>query len=494
MKNKGSISSRGIFWKITLILLGLLIVIGFVYVFITATFAESYVQERNQRLNAPIAKSIISEVKPFINGELSENATDEIMHHMMAINPSIEVYILDPNGKILNYVAPYKKVKMEEVNLLPVQEFIKTEGEEYVIGDDPRNPGVQKVFSAARIEENNATLGYVYVVLASEEYDSVSEYMLNSYVIKLGGRAMLITLFSALLIGIIAVWLITKNLNKIIATVKQFQKGEMSARIPVKSSGGINDLALAFNEMADTIVGNIEDLKSMENLRRELVGNVSHDLRTPIAVIHGYIETLMIRNEKLSEIEREKYLNIILESTDRLRKLVDELFELSKLEAKQVQPKNEPFNVQDLINDICKKFQILAKEKNITIKAGSTDKNSLVYADVSLIERVLQNLIDNAIKFTPEEGEIIVGIDNSDQYVEIKVSDNGPGIPKEQIPFIFDRYHIGDKRISLDKNSTGLGLAIVKKILEIHNSNISLSSKLNNGTTFTFQLPAYQNA
>ena len=494
MKNKGSISSRGIFWKITLILLGLLIVIGFVYVFITATFAESYVQERNQRLNAPIAKSIISEVKPFINGELSENATDEIMHHMMAINPSIEVYILDPNGKILNYVAPYKKVKMEEVNLLPVQEFIKTEGEEYVIGDDPRNPGVQKVFSAARIEENNVTLGYVYVVLASEEYDSVSEYMLNSYVIKLGGRAMLITLFSALLIGIIAVWLITKNLNKIIATVKQFQKGEMSARIPVKSSGGINDLALAFNEMADTIVGNIEDLKSMENLRRELVGNVSHDLRTPIAVIHGYIETLMIRNEKLSEIEREKYLNIILESTDRLRKLVDELFELSKLEAKQVQPKNEPFNVQDLINDICKKFQILAKEKNITIKAGSTDKNSLVYADVSLIERVLQNLIDNAIKFTPEEGEIIVGIDNSDQYVEIKVSDNGPGIPKEQIPFIFDRYHIGDKRISLDKNSTGLGLAIVKKILEIHNSNISLSSKLNNGTTFTFQLPAYQNA
>lgn len=494
MKVKDSISSRGIFWKTTLILLGLLIVIGFVYVFITATFAESYVQERNQRLNAPIAKSIISEVKPFIDGELSENATDDIMHHMMAINPSIEVYILDPNGKILNYVAPYKKVKMDEVSLLPVNEFINTEGKNYVIGDDPRNPGIQKVFSAARIEENSEILGYVYVVLASEEYDSVSEHMLNSYVVKLGGRAMIITLLSALLIGMLAVWLITKNLNRIIATVKQFQRGEMSARIPVKSEGGINDLALAFNEMADTIVGNIENLKSMENLRRELVGNVSHDLRTPIAVIHGYIETLMIRNEKLSEQERDKYLNIILGSTDRLRKLVDELFELSKLEAKQVKPKNEAFNIQDLINDICKKFQVLSKEKNITIKAGNTACKSLVYADISLIERVLQNLIDNAIKFTPENGEIIVGIDNADQYVEIKVSDNGPGIPKEQIPFIFDRYHIGDKRISLDKNSTGLGLAIVKKILEIHNSNISLSSKLDKGTTFTFQLQAYQNA
>ena len=286
-------------------------VVGFSYIFITANLAEKYVQEKNQVLNASIAEHIITEVKPFINGELSESATQDIMHHMMAINPSIEVYILNPQGKILSYVAPYKKVKMDSVNLGPVRQFIHSDERKYIVGDDPRNPGIQKVFSAAPILENDQTLGYVYVVLASEEYDSVSAYMWNSYILRLGGRAIFITLFVALVLGLLLIWLITRNINRITRTVKRFQDGEMSARIPVKSEGGINDLALAFNEMADTIVGNIENLKSMENLRRELVGNVSHDLRTPLAVIHGYIETLMIKRKTLSiRLSTFKFLSV----------------------------------------------------------------------------------------------------------------------------------------------------------------------------------------
>lgn len=268
----------------------------------------------------------------------------------------------------------------------------------------------------------------------------------------------------------------------------------MSARIPSKPGDEINTLAVVFNEMADTIVGNIENLKSMENLRRELVGNVSHDLRTPLAVIHGYVETLMIKNQELDEKERNKYLKIVLEGTERLKKLVNELFELSKLEAHQVSPVKEPFPINELIQDISQKYQLIAKEKNISISAKSSESNLLVYADVGLIERVLQNLIDNAIKFTPEKGKISIEINQTDKVdaVEIKVSDTGKGIPQDQMPFVFDRYHIGDKRISLDKNSTGLGLAIVKKILEIHDSKILLNSKINQGTTFSFQLPQYQ--
>lgn len=484
------------FWKISLVLVGILVLVGAIYVAITSQLAEKFYQERNQRLNADIAAHIITEVKPFIDGELTESATNEIMHHMMAINPSIEVYILNPAGKILTYVAPYKKVKLEEVDLDPIKKFIAQEGQQYITGDDPRNPGLHKVFSAAPIKsEGDELQGYVYVVLASEEYQSVSDYMYSSYVLRLGGRSFFIALGASLVIGLFVIWLITKNLNKIIKSVNAFRKGEMSARIPVKSSGGINDLAIAFNEMADTIVGNIEDLKSMENLRRELVGNVSHDLRTPLAVIHGYIETLMMKKENLTEAEREKYLNIILESTEKLRKLVDELFELSKLEAKQIFPKKEPFSIQELINDLVQKYQVLAKEKNITIQTSSeaSRSTSMVYADVGLIERVLQNLIDNALKFTPNNGLISVQTDHSKDVVEINVSDNGPGIPKEQVPFIFDRYHIGDKRISLDKNNTGLGLAIVKKILEIHDATIELTSRINQGTTFKFHLPQYHN-
>lgn len=479
------------FWKIFLLMGSMLVVVGLSYTLITANLAEKYFQERSQVLNASIAEHIITEVKPFIDGQLSESATDEIMHHMMAINPSIEVYILDPQGNILNYVAPYKKVKMDRVNLGPVNEFIGQEDHAYITGDDPRNPEKQKVFSAAPIIENDETLGYVYVVLASEEFESAAALVRDSFILKLGGRAMIFTLVGALLLGALVIWVLTARLDQLISTVKKFQNGEMSARIESRGDGAIHNLAVAFNEMADTIVGNIESLKSMETMRRELVGNVSHDLRTPLAVIHGYVETLMIKRATLSDSEREDYLRIILASTEKLKKLVGELFELSRLEAKQVTPNKEPFFIQELINDICQKFQLIATEKQVHLTAGGTSQQSMVFGDVALIERVLQNLIDNALKFTPQGGAINVAVDQHDENVEIRVTDTGKGIPEDQIPFIFDRYHIGDKRISLDQNNTGLGLAIVKKILEIHDSTIQLKSRLNSGTTFSFQLPIH---
>ena len=480
-----------LFIKLSLIFFLILLSLGVMYFNISLNMAEMHFQEKNQRLNSGIADGIKSELKPFLNGKLNEEATDNIMHYMMGVNPSIEVYLLSPKGKILNYVAPYKKVKLTEVNLAPVEQFIASNKEELILGDDPRNLGKQKVFSASKVEEDGKLLGYVYVILASEEYDTVSDMLLRSYIMKLAYRYGLITLFAALMVGMLAIWFITKNLQKVIDSVNRFQKGEMSARIKVTKDGEINKLAKAFNEMADTIVGNIENLKSMQNLRRELVGNVSHDLRTPLAVIHGYIETLIIKKENISKEEAEKYLQRALDGTERLKKLVDELFELSKLEAKQIKPTKEAFFINELIDDISQKYGLIAKEKQIKINSEITNEPCLVYADVSLIERVLQNLIDNAIKYTPENGDIKLQITNDNQQVEIKVCDTGNGIPEDQIPFVFDRYHIGDKRISLDQNSTGLGLAIVKRILEIHDSSIKLTSKIGKGTTFSFNLPQY---
>lgn len=484
-------STGNLFLKLSLLFFVILLAIGLSYFYLSLNMAEVHFMEKNQKLNAGIAKSLVDEIKPFSDGEISGSAKHTIMHSMMGVNPYIEVYLLGSDGKILDHVAPYKKVKLESVALAPINEFIETDGAEMVLGDDPRNPGKTKVFSAAKVEENGQVLGYVYVILASEEYDTVSDKLYGSYFLKLAYRYGIITLIGALFIGILAIYFITKNLRRVISTVKRFSEGEMSARITVTKGGEINQLAESFNEMADTIVGNIEDLKSMENLRRELVGNVSHDLRTPLAVIHGYIETLMIKREGLSEKEQSKYLSRALEGTEKLKGLVEELFELSKLEAKHVEPVKEPFFINELIDDITQKYTILAEAKEIKIKSHLDDKPCLVYADVRLIERVLQNLIDNAIKYTPKKGEITLQINNKKGQVEIEVIDTGSGIPKDQIPFVFDRYHIGDKRISLDKNSTGLGLAIVKRILEIHNAKIQLKSKLGEGTSFCFALPMY---
>jgi signal transduction histidine kinase len=485
------VSTGNLFLKLSLLFFVILLAIGLSYFYLSLNMAEVHFMEKNQKLNAGIAKGLIAEIKPFSDGEISDDAKHKIMHSMMGVNPYIEVYLLGADGEILDHVAPYKKVKLESVGLEPIQKFIETDGAEMVLGDDPRNPGKTKVFSAAKVEENGKVLGYVYVILASEEYDTISEKLFGTYFLKLAYRYGIITLIGALFIGVLSIYFITKNLRKVISTVKRFSNGELSARIKVTKGGEINQLAESFNEMADTIVGNIEDLKSMENLRRELVGNVSHDLRTPLAVIHGYIETLMIKREGLSEEEQIKYLSTALEGTEKLKGLVEELFELSKLEAKHVEPVKEPFFINELIDDIAQKYAILAEEKGIKIISQLEDQPCLVYADVRLIERVLQNLIDNAIKYTPQNGAITLQINNKKDQVEIEVIDTGSGIPKDQIPFVFDRYHIGDKRISLDKNSTGLGLAIVKRILEIHNAKIQLKSKLGEGTSFCFALPIY---
>lgn len=485
------LSSGNLFIKLSLIFMILLFSVSGIYFYASFQIAEKHFQEKNQKLNADIADHIASELKPFLNGTLKDEAADEIMHSMMAVNPSIEVYLLDPEGNILNYVAPYKKVVLDKVSLGPIENFIANYCEEIILGDDPRKEGRQKVFSAKKVVEDGKTMGYIYVILASEEYDSANEQLFGSYILRLGSVYGLITILAAILIGVLAIWLITKNLNRIISTVKKFQQGEMSARIKVSSGGEINRLAEAFNEMADTIVGNIENLKSMENLRRELVGNVSHDLRTPLAVIHGFIETLIIKQDQLTENDKRKYLSRALSGTERLKKLVEELFELSKLEAKQIKPVKEAFFINELMDDITQKYKLLAEEKKIRISTEGHERPFMVYADISLIERVLQNLIDNAIKFTPENGQIKLQINEKAQEVEIQVTDTGNGIPQDQVPFVFDRYHIGDKRISLDTNSTGLGLAIVKRILEIHNTSIDLKSKIGEGTTFSFILPQH---
>lgn len=482
-----------LFWKLSATFFVLLVIVGLAHIKLSTAAAEKYFQERNQRLNAPIAQSIIKEVKPtFVDGKVDEAAMDDIMHHLMAINPSIEVYLLDPEGKILNYVAPYKKVIMEDVRIEPIAEFITTAGEQCILGDDPRHPEIEQIFSAAPIMDNDVLLGYVYVVLAGDLYQSVASTLWKDYITMLGGKTMLVTLMAALIVGLIAIWFITRNLTKIISAVRRFRNGDLEARIETKAGREFNNLAIAYNDMADTIVGNIENLKSMENLRRELVGNVSHDLRTPLAVIHGYVETMMMKKNDLSTEERDKYLQIVLDGTEKLKKMVGELFELSKLESKQITPKKEPFFIHELIQDVVQKHLILARRKGVLIQSVISNNIKLVNADVALIERVLQNLIDNALKFTPEGGTITIKTNERIDDVEIQVSDTGVGIPEDQVPFVFDRYHIGDKRLGLDNKNTGLGLAIVKKILEIHDATIDLTSRINQGTSFSFQLPYHQ--
>jgi len=482
---KPSLVLSKLYWRISGILLIIFLAIGVAYFLITTYSAQRYYQETTQRLNSDVAEQMLQEVNPFVDGKVNEESLGKIMHSMMAVNPRLEVYLLNPEGEILSFVVLNKKVKLEKVSIAPVKDFIQTAGQEFILGDDPRNPGQTAVFSATAVVENGKLLGYVYMVLASEQYENIATTLRNSYLLKTGSQLFILTMVAAFSMGLLAIWIITRNLRAIIQTVRKFEKGDLHARIKVKSDDELGELAFTFNRMAETLLKNIEQLKEVDTLRKELIANISHDLRTPLSVIHGYVETLTIKMNDLTQEKQDKYLKIILKSTDRLKDLVSDLFQLSQLEARQVKPNLEKFAIAELINDLTAKYQLLAKEKSITLEAQIENSNALVSADLALMERVLQNLLDNALRHTPDNGEVSLGVSTVDNEVQVSVSNTGEGIPEEALNHIFDRYFTGESR----GIGSGLGLAIVKNILEIHNSVINVKSKLKEKTTFFFQLP-----
>lgn len=482
--------------KMWLAFILIIILMGASYIFITGYFANTYNQATAQRVNANVANHLIEEkfqnASPFLeDGTVNKSLFGDVMHDMMAVNRSIEVYLVDKTGEILYSVvldhsdnAPAKKVA-----LAPIESFIENKGEKYVLGSDPRNPGEEKIFSAAAFNVDGHE-GYIYIILAGKEFQLISENLLAQYFIKLGIGATVLTMLFAALIGLSSIWFLTKNLRLITKTVRKFQEGDLDARIENPEKSDIEVFAHSFNDMADTIVGNIDKMKSVDLLRRELIANVSHDLRTPLAILKGYIETLQIKKDLLSESEKEEYLQVTHDNVDRLSKLINQLFEYSKLESEQVTPIKEPFSITELSHDLIAKFKVIADKKQISLQLDNPKENSMVFADVSLVERALQNLIENAIKYTEPHGKVTLSLQRKNKNIEINITDTGTGIPVTEQPFIFDRYKQVDK--ASKRTGSGLGLAIVKKIMDLHDTTITVLSRPKEGSSFIFNLPAYQ--
>ena len=474
----------------------LIILMGASYIFITGYLTLNYNEAITQRMNADVANHVIQEkfenAAPFLeDGTVNKELFGDLMHDMMAVNRGIEVYLLNKSGDILYSVVlkHNENEPMKSVTLAPIEKFINTEGEEFVLGDDPLNPEKQNIFSAAPFSIDGHE-GYIYIIVAGKQLGLISDSLFGTYFTKLSIGAMVLTMLFAALIGILSIWFLTKNLRLITHTVRKFQEGDLDIRIANPEESDIEVVALSFNKMADTIVENMDKMKSVDNLRRELIANVSHDLRTPLAVLKGYIETLQIKKDTLTELQKEEYLQITHDNIDKLSSLINQLFEYSKLEAEQVTPIKEPFSITELSHDLIAKFKILAEQKQVQLQLDNPEENYMVYADIGLVERALQNLIENAIKYTEPKGKVTLSLIKMGKQIEINITDTGNGIPVSDQPFIFDRYKQVDN--TTKKQGLGLGLAIVKKIMDLHDTTIIVLSKPYEGSSFIFKLPAHQ--
>src|ERR1039457_86499 len=329
---------NSLFFRILFVFLLILLAISTVYIIVSVNTAELYYQETRQKLDLNIASHIAADNNCFKGDSVNTGVLKNVFHNVMVINPSIEVYLLDTNGGILTYYAPNHVVKIKDVPLGPVKQFISSNEEAFIIAIDPKSPDNKKPFSAAQVVEKGKLKGYIYVILGGQEYENASRLVFGSYILRLGIKTMIIALIAAAIIGFISIGIIVRNLRRIIAVIHDFQKGNLNARIELKNKGELKEFADSFNGMADTIVGNINEIRRMDELRRVLVANVSHDLRTPLSIIRGYVETIILKEPALNPQERKNYLETVLKNTDHLLKLVEELFELSKLETKETEP------------------------------------------------------------------------------------------------------------------------------------------------------------
>ncbi len=491
---------RSLYSKLAAVVLVLFSIVALLMVTLVIYATDMYRQEVNQKLNIDLAANIVKEKILIRDGKIDRDALEYIFHILMVINPSIELYLLDPGGNILEYSAAPGKVKREKVSLNPLEKWLSGDIAIPLLGDDPRNLAGQKVFSAAPIHQQDKLEGYLYVILGGEKYDTIAQKIQDSFILRMSSWMIFAAIAFAGIIGLLIFALLTRRLKKLTVGMDAFKGGGNLANIDlprekesVFQGDEVDNLSWTFREMAKRIEEQIEKLQKSDLLRRELVANVSHDLRTPLATLTAYIETMQLKDFDWSSNERQKYLKIAGKHCKRLGSLVDDLFELASLDAQETKLNLESFSIAELIQDVVQNYELAAKEKNITLTSNIGQDHSFVLGDIRLVERVLENLIINALRHTPEGGTVSLILNPSDEYMNVQVLDTGGGIPEEALPHIFDRFYKidgkGDTSASL--SGFGLGLAIAKRIMDLHGGGIEVDSELHAGTCFTFSFPIH---
>lgn len=301
-----------------------------------------------------------------------------------------------------------------------------------------------------------------------------------NHVNKIISFSLLCSFFIAMLLITILTKKIIDPLNQMNEAAKAMASGNFDKRVYIETDDEVGQLAGSFNFMA-------EELGNLEELRKSFIANISHDFRSPLTSIKGFVQAL--RDGTIPIEKQDKYLGIVLDESDRLIKLTNNILDLSNMEANKAELDMTQFDINDEIRKVVIGMEQRITSKNLILDLIFQREKIYVNADLEMIKRVLYNLIDNAIKFVNANNKIIIETSVKGDKVIISVTDTGPGITSENIKYIWDRFHKGDKSRGKDKKGTGLGLSIVKQIINLHGEEIKVESVIDEGTTFVFTLP-----
>jgi signal transduction histidine kinase len=339
----------------------------------------------------------------------------------------------------------------------------------YVVGT-----AIKTSFDAHNLTDDNQIIGTVFAVTPAGSQGIVALVM----------KSFLIIAIISLGIACIVIWQVTKHmvtpLQQMSAAAKRFAVGDFSYRVNIKTNDELADLGYAFNDMADA-------LDKLESSRRSFVANVSHELKTPMTSIAGFIDGIL--DGTIPKEKEDYYLKIVSDEVRRLSRLVVAMLNMSKIESGDFQMKPKPYNLSDQIIHILLTFEQKIEKKNIEIRGLDNLEPHHIVADTDMIYQVIYNLFDNAVKFTNDGGYIDINVSDIGDNVQVSIKNSGEGIDASELSRVFERFYKVDKSRSLDAKGAGLGLYIVKTMVEMHGGRIFARSDSKTEAEFVFTLP-----
>lgn len=422
------------------------------------------------------------EVASYLKSEPSSEIIDERLKMASGfLKATIEIY--DKDG---NLTKVQKSVYEGQEPLTLSKSFLAKLwlGQNIIFTGKFDNYPIEVFLTAVPVRENGVITGSVVI------YHSLYPLQHQIHIMRqISLWSAVLGMVLATILSIVILRTLTKPLLKMEGVADAIANGEFGRQVPVTSKDEIGKLAMSLNKMSLQLEEKIETIERLDKTRQEFVSNVSHELRTPLTIIQSFSEAILDNMVKTDD-EKILYLKNILEESERLRRLVDDLLALKGLEASNTVDETEYVLISKLVNITSGNFKNLADKKNIRLVVNSYTKEVIIYGNIDRLKQVLTNLLDNAINHTQPGGKVEISWGkNNDKEAYINVIDNGPGIPPDEIENIWERFYKIDKSRTRGIEGTGLGLAIVKKIVELHGGKVKVESTVGVGSVFTVLLP-----
>ncbi|MGH1357608.1 MAG: ATP-binding protein [Burkholderiaceae bacterium] len=411
--------------------------------------------------------------------------------------PNTGLYLLDNDGRVLSSAGERRLYWSNyRVNLDKVTSALSNNESQPIFADDPDTIGGICLVAAVPVMWQGQARGWLYVVARNADVDTAPSSLLKAYSVKTGAKIGLLTIALGVLLTMAIIAMMTRPLaalTRVAERIKQSgfteETDDPKVEIPHCSRDDeIGRLGRTFQEMLARLRAEMHRVTQADAKRREMVASVSHDLRTPLTALTAQLETVMMKGCDMNLEQRTMFYERALHNAEHLKSLTDSLAEVSRLDNPEFRAQPEPMALGELTDDVVQRFALTAENKGVTLAVDYPDGLPLSELDASLIERALANLIDNALRVTPEGGRVDVAVRKQADTLRLEVTDTGPGVAPDDQSRVFDLFYQASKHRE-NRGSSGLGLALVRRVAELHGGIAGLTSHLGQGSTFFIDLP-----